>query len=88
VWCEGGEFSVQKHAELGERDRKGRRSLQEACCAAGFRRVELVTLIVRGTDVTARATGVLHRYPRTVPISLTTAGELVAAGAPLSLERR
>jgi len=47
--------------------------------AAGFKRVEAVHL---GAG-TATATGVLHRYPRTVRISLHTAARLIAAGVPV-----
>jgi hypothetical protein len=56
--------------------------------AAGFRSVERVRLTVGQGATLAEVTGVVHRYPRTVPISLTTAGRLVAAGAPVQIDRR
>ena len=52
----------------------------------GLRRVELVRVIVTPTRTTAEATGVLHRYPRTVAISLAAATRLVARGVPLRVE--
>ena len=54
--------------------------------AAGFRSVERVWLIVDEGSTVARVTGVLHRYTRTVPISLATARRLVSAGAPVRLD--
>jgi hypothetical protein len=62
-------------------------SLPRVAASLGFRRVELVRIIVGSTETTAEATGVLHRYPRTVPISITTAGRLAAAGARLRVDR-
>ena len=35
-----------------------------------------------------KAYGVVHRYPRTVPVSLGMATRLAAAGVPVSIERR
>jgi len=54
----------------------------------GFRRIDLVRIVVDGECTTAEVTGVVHRYPRTKRISLATAARLVAAGAPMSLEHR
>lgn len=54
--------------------------------AAQFRRVELVRVTVAPGEVIAEVTGVLHRYPRTVRVSMATARELVAAGAPLRVD--
>ena len=51
-----------------------------------LRRVELVRVIVTPTRTRAEATAVLHRYPRTVPISLSAAGHLVARGVPLRID--
>ena len=54
----------------------------------GFRRVDRVHVRVDGAGAaTADVTGILHRYPRTVPVPLRVAAELVLAGAPLDLER-
>lgn len=53
---------------------------------AGFRRVELVSCITDGARAAAEVTGVLHRYPRTVPVSLATAARLAAAGAPVQIQ--
>lgn len=61
-------------------------TLADAARAAGFRRIELVRLTVRGGRTTAQATGVVHRYPHTVAISLVTAQRLIAAGAPLRID--
>jgi hypothetical protein len=55
--------------------------------ASHFRRVELVRVTVAPGRVVAEVTGVLHRYPRTLRVSLATATELVAAGAPLRIDR-
>jgi hypothetical protein len=62
-------------------------SLSRVASSLGFRRIELVRILVRPTGATAVATGVVHRYPRTVPISMTDAGRLAAAGAPLRIDR-
>jgi hypothetical protein len=61
--------------------------LAAASRAAGFRHVDVVQLIVGGNALVAQATGVLHRYPQTVRISLATADRLVAAGAPVRIQR-
>lgn len=58
----------------------------EARAASQFRHVELVRVTVAPGQVVAEVTGVLHRYPRTMRVSLATATELVAAGAPLRIE--
>ena len=58
-------------------------SLSVAAGAAGFQSVEVVRVVVDGTTAAATVTGVLHRYPRTVPVSLATARRLVTAGAPV-----
>jgi hypothetical protein len=63
-------------------------ALTAACRSAGFKRVELVRLVVEGSGIAAEATGVLNRYPRTVPISLSTADSLIAAGVPMRMEHR
>lgn len=62
------------------------RSRTPAAAALGFRRVERVRLIVGPTRTVAEATGVVHRYPRTVRIPLDAARRLVAAGAPLRID--
>jgi hypothetical protein len=55
--------------------------------AYGFRRVDRVHVRVDRTGrATADVTGILHRYPRTVPVPITVANDLVLAGAPLDLE--
>lgn len=51
----------------------------------GFRSVELVRVTRRGGRITAEVTGVLHRCPQTVPVSLVTATRLAGAGAPLHI---
>jgi hypothetical protein len=65
----------------------GSAALSRVAAACGFRRVELVRVVLRPTGTSAEATGVVHRYPRTVPISLRTAGRLAAAGAPVRIDR-
>jgi len=60
-------------------------ALARAARAAGFRRVERVRILGTGTRARAEVTGVLHRYPQTVPVSMATATRLVAAGAPLEV---
>lgn len=61
-------------------------SLAAVARAAGFRSIELVRVVVDRRATVAAVTGVLHRYPRTVPISLLTATRLVAAGAPCQID--
>jgi hypothetical protein len=62
-------------------------TLADVASAAGFKTVYAVRLVQRGGRTRAEATGILHRYPQTVPVSLLTAGRLVAAGAPLDVAR-
>lgn len=61
-------------------------SLAAVARALGFRSVELVTVTSGVGGTTAEVTGVLHRCPRTVPVSLAAATRLVGAGAPLQLD--
>jgi hypothetical protein len=61
-------------------------SLGAVAGAAGFRSVELVRLVVTDRATVAEVRGVMHRYPRTVPVSLTTATRLVAAGASIQID--
>ena len=65
-----------------------RPSLGQVAHSIGFRHVQLVRVTVGPTRTTASATGVLHRYPLTVAISLATAGMLVAAGVPVRVDHR
>jgi len=60
--------------------------LSSAAHAHGFRTVEQVRVRTIDGRTTAEVTGILHRYPQTVPVSLATATDLVGAGAPLSVE--
>jgi len=59
------------------------RLLRAEARRAGFRRVELVSIVTGSGRPHAAVTGVLHRYLQTVPVSLATARRLAAAGAPL-----
>jgi hypothetical protein len=53
----------------------------------GFRRVDRVHIAVdRAGHASADVTGILHRYPRTVPVPLSVANQLVLDGVPLDLE--
>lgn len=61
-------------------------SLQAAVRAAGFRSVQQVRVLTTGGRPVAEATGVLHRYPQTVRVSLATANRLARAGAPLWID--
>ena len=61
-------------------------SLASVAARWGFRRVPHVSVRTTGARPTATATGVLRRYPVTVPVSLATATRLAAAGAPLRYE--
>jgi hypothetical protein len=63
-----------------------RPSLQQAARTAGFRSVERVRVLVSGGRSVAEVTGVLHRYPQTVPVSMLTAIRLAAAGASLDIQ--
>jgi hypothetical protein len=47
----------------------------------GFRRIESVNLIVDERGFSAEVTGVTHRLPRTIPVSVRTACRLIEAGA-------
>jgi len=60
--------------------------LDAATRAAGFQRIEVVRVVVDGRTTSATVTGVLHRYPRTVPVSLATARRLASAGAPVRVD--
>ena len=62
-------------------------SLASVAARCGFRRVHHVSVRTTGDRTTATATGVLRRYPVTVPVSLATAARLAAAGAPLRIDR-
>ena len=62
-----------------------RPSLADVAATLGFRTIERVQIVVRADGTTAEATGVVHRYPRTVCISLKAATLLAAAGAPLKI---
>lgn len=73
-------------ARPGSRSASG--TLARAARAAGFSRIECVRIVRTGGASRAEVTGVLHRYPQTVPVSLATATRLAAAGAPLRIEQR
>ena len=62
------------------------RSLASVAARCGFRRVHLVSVRSTGDRTLATVTGVLRRYPVTVPVSLATATRLAGAGAPLRVE--
>ena len=48
----------------------------------GFRRIEFVDVIVDERGARAIVTGVAHRLPHTIRVSLRTARELIEAGVP------
>ncbi len=52
----------------------------------GFRRIEFVNLIVGERGLSAQVTGVTHRLPRTIPVSIRTARRLIEAGAHSRVE--
>ena len=54
----------------------------------GLRRLDHVRVIVGAGRPFAELTGVAHRHPRTVRVSLATANRLARAGVPLRLEHR
>ena len=56
--------------------------------ALGFRRIELVRLLIDEDGTTAEVTGVTHRLPRTIPVPLHTAIALIDAGVPKRVEAR
>jgi hypothetical protein len=58
-------------------------SLAGVAASLGFRTVERVRVVISTDGTRAEATGIVRRYPRTVPISLAAATQLAAAGAPL-----
>jgi hypothetical protein len=53
----------------------------------GFHRVEHVHILVGNGFAAATVTGICHRYPHAVRVPLHVAARLVAAGAPLTVER-
>ena len=53
--------------------------------ALGFRRLDGIHLRIDGARTTAEVTGVAHRLPTTMRVSLRTANRLIAAGAPVHL---
>lgn len=63
-----------------------RPNLRYVAARYGFRRVHHVHIVVDGA-ATATVTGITHRYPRTTQAPLSVAAQLVAAGAPLSIEQ-
>lgn len=65
----------------------GRSTVGDLGARYGFRRVECVHILVTNGHAVAEVTGVVHRYPRTVRVPLSFASRLVAAGAPLTIER-
>lgn len=66
--------------------RTGAPTLRQVVAEAGFRRVEEVRIVATGGGVVAQVTGVIHRLPQTVPVSIATARRLAAAGAPLHID--
>jgi hypothetical protein len=52
----------------------------------GFRQVHHVSVRTEGGRTSATVTGIVRRYPVTVPVSLATATRLAGAGAPLRVE--
>jgi hypothetical protein len=63
-----------------------RASLRHVAARYGFRRVERVHVVVNDGVTLATVAGIVHRYPRCVPVPLSVAIELVAAGARLTVE--
>ena len=61
--------------------------MNDAASRYGFRRVDLVHIRVENGTSVATVTGVAHRYARPVRVPLSVAAHLVAAGAPLTVER-
>jgi hypothetical protein len=61
-------------------------SLPAVAHALGFRSVEQVRVTSCEGRTTAEVTGVLHRYPQRVPVSLAAAVRLARAGAPLHID--
>jgi len=56
--------------------------------ALGFRRVEFVRVVVGEGRPYGEVSGVAHRYPRTVRVSVATAHRLAEAGVPSWIEDR
>jgi|GEM_PF-5312536 len=56
--------------------------------ALGFRRVELVRLLIDEAGTTAEVTGITHRLPRTIRVPLHIAIALIEAGVPKRVEAR
>lgn len=56
--------------------------------ALGFRRVEYVRVVVGEGRPYGEVSGIAHRYPRTVRVSVATANRLAEAGVPTWIEDR
>jgi hypothetical protein len=54
----------------------------------GFRRIEFVDVIVDERGARASVTGITHRLPHTIRVSLRTARELIEAGVPSRIDGR
>jgi len=54
----------------------------------GFRRVEFVRVVVGEGRPYGEVSGVAHRYPRTIRVSVATANRLAEAGVPTWIEDR
>ena len=63
-------------------------ALHRSVSALGFRRIEFVRLLVDEDGTTAEVTGITHRLPRTIRVSLHTAIALIDAGVPKRVEAR
>ena len=67
--------------------RAARAGASDVAARYGFHRVEHVHILVGNGFAEATVTGICHRYPRAVRVPLRVAARLVAAGAPLTVER-
>ena len=52
----------------------------------GFRRIEFVDVMVDERGARASVTGVTHRLPHTIRVSLRTARQLIEAGVPSRID--
>jgi hypothetical protein len=63
----------------------GDRQRYKGALIPALRRVDGVRFVLGGDRLYAEVYGISHRRPATIPVSVSLAARLVAAGAPLSV---
>ncbi len=62
------------------------RQCSEKVLALAFRRIDAVRITVGQPGTQAEVYGIGHRFPATVPVSLSLAARLVQSGVPLEIQ--